>query len=72
MNIFTMIWNWLNGNKTILGLFVLAMIQQPFFTQFVPQASALWQALNWIFGLLATGGALHKLVKSNTAPGPNR
>jgi uncharacterized membrane protein len=70
MNFLTKLWNWLNGNKTVIGLVLLALIAQPFFKQIVPEASIWYQAIQWIAGLLAGVGAVHKLVKANTQPGP--
>jgi hypothetical protein len=70
MNIFTKIWNWLNGNKTVIGLTLLALTNQSFFKQLLPDHTVLYQAIQWLAGLLAGGGIVHKLAKANTQPGP--
>ena len=66
----TKIWNWLNGNKAVLGLAILALIQQAFFKSLLPETSIWYQALQWIAGILAGVGVVHKLAKANTEPGP--
>jgi hypothetical protein len=64
------LWNWFNGNKMIFGLFLL------FLAQNVPSDMLIWviplKALfDWVGGILTGVGAVHKLIKSNTQPGPN-
>ena len=65
------IWNWLNGNKTLFGLIILDIAQHVdpslLLFGFIPVQAA----LNWVGGVLAGVGAIHKMAKANTDPGPN-
>lgn len=65
------IWNWLNGNKTIIGLVLTnlaALIPEGIsvFGLFDLKAGILWLA-----GIFMGTGIVHKFVKANTDPGPN-
>jgi hypothetical protein len=70
MNFLTKLWNWLNGNKTVIGLVILTLIQQAFFKQLLPETSVWYQAIQWFAGILAGVGIVHKIAKANTEPGP--
>jgi hypothetical protein len=69
MNFLTAIWNYLNGNKTALGLVIIQI------ASWLPQDTTLFGfipvvvVLNWLGGVLSGGGIVHKLVKANTLPG---
>ena len=65
------LFNWLNGNKTLFGLFLLAVVVPG-----VPDDLKFWFipvkiAIEWLGGILAGTGILHKIGKANTEPGPN-
>jgi len=68
MEILQKIWNWLNGNKTFIGLFIMLVLEQGW----LDPASFVYQILFWLGGLLAGGGMLHKLNKATTEKGPNK
>lgn len=70
MNIFQAIWNWLNGNKTIIGLFIAWLVSKVWFVDIVGAPIA--EILEYIGGLLAGVGVAHKIAKANTQPGPNQ
>ncbi len=53
------IWDWLNGNKTLIGTLILALVG----SGIIPDHTFLYQFLLWIGGLLAGGGLVHKLKK---------
>ncbi len=59
-------WEWLSGKKTIIGLFILALIGQTFFLNLLPDGDV-ENAVIWILqyiGLALTGtGAVHKIAK---------
>ena len=65
------IWNWLNGNKTVIGLFLITLLSQPWFADILPVTSTAYQILYWAAGILAAGGVAHKIVKATTEPGAN-
>ena len=71
MNFLENIWNWLNGNKTTIGLVLQWLLAQVFFKDLVPEGTFIFQFVQWLSGLLIGGGVLHKFVKATTAPGPN-
>jgi len=53
------LWEWLNGNKTIIGTLILAIAG----TGLIPDHTVLYQFLLWAGGLLAGGGLVHKVAK---------
>jgi len=57
------IWEWLNGNKTTIGAFILALLG----VGIVPEHTFMYQLLLWIGGLLGGGGLVHKVVKPKSA-----
>lgn len=64
------VWNFLNGNKTVIGMALLWL------AEYIPADMMLWvipvkAILQWIGGLLTGVGVAHKIAKSNTDPGPN-
>ena len=70
MNAFELIWNWLNGNKTIIGMALLWL------AQYIPPDTMLWfipakALLDWVGGLLTGVGVIHKIAKADTSPEPN-
>ena len=56
------IWDYINGNKTIICLFIVAVISQPFIQGFINNP-ALVEFLTWLFGALATGSFAHHVAK---------
>lgn len=69
---YTLVLNWLNGNKTIFGIFLVTIlapeIPPDLHVWFVPvQTTVLW-----VGGLLSTAGIAHKIIKSDTSPEPNK
>lgn len=61
MKFFKEFWKWLSGKKTIIGLGLLALCGQEFFTNNVPADLVL--ALEWIGSILSGAGAAHKILK---------
>lgn len=57
---FTAIWDFLNGNKTIFGALFLALAS----SGFIPEG-VITDILNWLGLTLGAGGAAHKLVKGS-------
>jgi hypothetical protein len=71
MKILFSIWNWLNGNKMVFGIFLLAVVLPN-----VPPDMMLWfipvtAIVKWLGGILTGVGGFHKFIKANTDPGPN-
>ena len=64
------VWNFLNGNKTTIGLVVAFLLSKTWFTGWIGADVA--EVLSWISGTFLTVGVAHKLVKSNTSPEPNK
>jgi hypothetical protein len=62
------LWNWLYGNKTILGTLILTIAGM------VPEGISVFglfdlkAALLWLGGILAGVGVAHRVVRSNTEP----
>jgi len=70
MNIFEKIWNWLNGNKTTIGLVIGFLTMQEWFVGLVGQPVI--DVLVWIAYTFLGVGVLHKVAKSDTTPEPNK
>lgn len=62
------VWNWLNGNKTFFGLFILLILQQGW----IAEHTLGFEILQWLGGLLSGVGVAHKLLKADTSPEPNK
>ena len=60
MNVLKAIWDWLNGNKTLIGTLILVLVNQDgcIFGNCVVE-----DFLQWLGGLLAGVGVVHKLAK---------
>ena len=54
--------NWLNGKKTIIGLFIIALAGQQFFQNWINNADII-AALMWVGGVLSGTGLVHKAIK---------
>ena len=59
MNFLKTLWEWFDGNKTIIGTLILAVLS----TGIIPDGTFLFQFLSWLGGLLAGVGVVHKLAK---------
>lgn len=66
---FTNIWNWLNGNKTTIGLVLGYLIGQTWFDSLVGPPAV--DAISWIANTFLGVGLVHKAIKATTDPGPN-
>ena len=68
---FTTIWNWFNGNKTIFGMFLLFVAESvsPEMVIWVIPVKGLFQ---WVGGILTGVGVIHKAFKADTTPAPNK
>lgn len=69
MTWYVAVWNFLNGNKTAIGMGLLWL------AEYIPEDLMLWvipvkAILQWIGGLLTGVGVAHKIAKANTEPGP--
>lgn len=64
------IWNWLNGNKTIIGLVIGFLITQEWFITFVGQQVI--DILVWVATTFLGAGIAHKITKANTTAEPNK
>jgi hypothetical protein len=53
------LWEWLDGNKTVIGTLLLAFIG----TGIVPEYTFGYAFLKWLGGFMAGGGLLHKMIK---------
>ena len=51
---FKKIWNFIDGNKTVLGLVVLELATAPF----IPEKAI--SSIEWFGGVLTTVGVIHK------------
>lgn len=59
------LWQWLDGNKTILGTLLLAFIG----TGVIPEHTFFYALLQWLGGFLAAGGMVHKIIKGRANTG---
>lgn len=59
MNFLLKIWEWFNGNKTIIGAVLISATTLPF----IASHPDLVAALQWIGGILAGTGIAHKITK---------
>ena len=59
MNFLKVIWEWFDGNKTIIGTLILAVLS----TGIIPAGTFGYEFLQWLGGLLAGVGVLHKMAK---------
>ena len=67
---YEVIWNWLNGNKTMIGMGLLWL------STYIPLDMMIWivpvkALLEWIGGLLTGVGFAHKFAKATTTSEPN-
>lgn len=53
------IWEWLNGNKTVIGALILAVLS----TGIIGEHTFGYEFLMWLGALLAGTGVAHKLAK---------
>jgi len=53
------IWEWFNGNKTVIGALILAVLG----TGIIGEHTFGYELLLWVGGLLAGTGVVHKLAK---------
>ena len=53
------IWEWLNGNKTVIGALILAVLG----VGIIGEHTLAYQILLWLGSLLAGGGLVHKVIK---------
>ena len=66
---FSKIWEWLNGNKTAIGFLFLWLVTQAWFKAMLPDGTtedAVVAILEWLGGILAGVGVIHKVVKAKT------
>lgn len=63
------IFNYLNGNKTTIGLVLGYLLMQQWFIDAVGQNVA--DVIQWVAVTFLGVGVGHKIAKSNTEPGPN-
>ncbi len=56
------IWEWLNGNKTVIGTVILVVTPL-----LLGDHTFAYQILMWAGGLLTGGGIVHKFVKPANA-----
>lgn len=61
MKILKSFWEWLNGNKTLFGALLLALLAHGI----VPEGTIWYEVLKWLAGILTGGGIIHKIVKKN-------
>jgi len=55
------IWKWLNGNKTIIGTFILLLLSQPFAQDwFKPEMMTL---IVWVVRTLTGASLVHHIAK---------
>ena len=53
------IWDFFNGNKTLFGTLILAVVG----AGVIPEHTLGYQFLLWLGGILAGGGVVHKITK---------
>jgi hypothetical protein len=66
----TKLWNWLNGNKTTIGLVLGYVTAQVWFVNMV--GVDVVNFLQWFAGTFIGVGLLHKVVKADTTSGSNK
>lgn len=59
------LWEWLDGNKTIIGTMILAFVG----TNIVPSHTFAYAFLQWLGGFMAAGGMVHKVIKGRANTG---
>lgn len=60
MEVLKKIWKWLDGNKTIIGTFLLLLLQKFGNSWFSPE---LLEVLNWTIGTLTGASFVHHVKK---------
>lgn len=58
------LWAWLDGNKTVFGLFLAYLLSKAWFTNLVGVEAT--DFLNWICDTFLLVGVAHKIVKART------
>lgn len=69
-NILQSIWNWFNGNKTTIGLVIGFLLSKTWFTNWLGVDAT--EVLTWAAETFVSVGLVHKVVKANTLPEPNK
>jgi hypothetical protein len=59
------LWEWLDGNKTIIGTLLLAFVG----TGIVAEHTFMYAFLQWLGGFMAAGGMVHKAIKGKANTG---
>jgi len=67
---FESVWNWLNGNKTTIGLVLGYVVGKQWFIDLV--GADVVDALNWLALTFIGLGITHKVVKADTTAEPNK
>ena len=62
------VWNWFNGNKTVIGLALGFLLSKAWFTGFV--GTEVVDILEWISGTFLVVGVAHKVAKATTTEEP--
>lgn len=62
---FKLIWDWLDGNKTLLGTMVLAILG----TGVISDHTFAYAFLQWLGNFMVGGGLVHKLAKGTRNTG---
>ena len=68
MGFFEKLWNYLNGNKTVIGLFLAWLLTKAWFTGLIGPVVS--EVLDYAVTTFILGGMAHKVMKANTQPGP--
>lgn len=59
------LWDWLDGNKTIIGTLILAVLS----TGILPDNTFAYDFFQWLGSGLAAGGLIHKALKGRANTG---
>ena len=64
----TTVWNWFNGNKTVIGMALLWLADKTWFGGYVGVVGV--DIAQYLGGMLTTIGIAHKVYKADTSPEP--
>lgn len=59
------LWDWLDGNKTVIGTMILAFLS----AGVIEDHTFMYAFLQWLGGFMAAGGLVHKVLKGKANTG---
>ena len=68
MKFLTLLWNWFNGNKTVIGMALMFLGDKTWFHDFAGDAGV--DIVQYLGGILTSVGIVHKIAKADTTETP--